>query len=35
MPPKLLGEIQRQLFPPHFEEVLNLSLADIRFSEGD
>ena len=35
IPPKFLGEIQRQLFPSYFEEVLNPSLADIRFSEGN
>lgn len=35
IPPKFLGEIQRQLFPSYFEEVLNPSLEDIRFWEGD
>lgn len=33
--PEFLGEIQRQLFPPYFEEVLNASLADVGFSEGN
>lgn len=33
--PKFLGEIQRQLFPSYFEEVLNPSLTDSGFSEGD
>ena len=33
--PKFLGKIQRQLFPSYFEEVLNPSLVDIGFSEGN
>ena len=35
IPPKVLGKIQRQLFPSYFEEVLKPSLEDIGFSEGN
>lgn len=33
--PQFLGEIQRQLFPSHFEEVLKPSSDAIRFSESN